>query len=83
MIGVPVKRKIVASLSAVGAGVALALAAPLAASATTYWSANYPSMSACLAEQHKAAYNNSFVRVSIPCHQGINGYWFGYTARDY
>lgn len=60
----------------------LALAAPLAASATTYHSKNYSSMSACLTEQRKAAYNNSFVRVSEPCRKGIgNSYWFAYTSR--
>jgi hypothetical protein len=62
----------------------LILAAPLSASAATnthYW--GWSTLASCSAEQHKAAYNNSFVRVSKACfkdNDGHPGYAFNYTT---
>lgn len=61
----------------------LVLGPAMAASATDYWVGWFGSQSACLTEQHKPAYNNSFARIKISCNYNqYSGQWsFWYTTR--
>jgi hypothetical protein len=71
-------RKIATVAAAAALTSGLVLAAPLAASANTvYYSSGYGSKTACLAEQHKPAYNNSFVHIVNSCWQNqFNHLWY-------
>jgi hypothetical protein len=72
----------------VGAGAALvaalSLSAPLAAHAVTYEHYyGFSTLAKCQTEQHKPAYNNSFVRVTKACFKdtdGHAGYAFNYAT---